>query len=255
MGFAATFFHKITNRSFIRQVVLYGVFGLVAAGADFAAFRGLRGLGVGLFAANVVSVNLGITVSFLSNAFLNFRRTDALARRALIFFCVGWSGLALSTLILWIGVSQLGADENIVKIVSIGLVAMYQFTLNKLVTFSAGSRSRQARQARQARPARPATPRGTALSHDAAATDPAEVPASPGPAPAAPAPPVAPPAQAPSAAPPEPTARRGPTAPAAGAASAATAAPPEPTARRGPTASAAVRPSAACPSPDRSVRI
>ncbi|MDR1118022.1 MAG: GtrA family protein [Bifidobacteriaceae bacterium] len=128
---------RVARWPFIRQVLLYGAFGVVAAGADFLIFRGLRAAGVGLIPANVISVNIGITISFLTNAYWNFRRTDAVARRALVFFCVGWSGLALSSLILYLGVERMALDENLVKVGSILIVAAYQFTLNKLVTFRA----------------------------------------------------------------------------------------------------------------------
>jgi putative flippase GtrA len=137
VGAAGTFIHTVTRWPFIRQVLLYGAFGVVAAGCDFLAFRALREAGLALLAANLISVNLGIAVSFVCNAFLNFRRTDVLGRRAVVFFCVGWSGLALSSLILWIGVERMELDETWVKIASIVVVAAYQFTLNKLVTFRA----------------------------------------------------------------------------------------------------------------------
>jgi putative flippase GtrA len=132
---AGAILQAVKRPAFIRQVLLYGVFGVVAAGADFLAFQGLRATGLGLLTANLISVNLGIAISFTCNAFLNFRRTDVLGRRALVFFAVGWSGLGLSSLILWAGVEWLAFDETLVKIVSIFVVAAFQFTVNKLVTF------------------------------------------------------------------------------------------------------------------------
>jgi putative flippase GtrA len=137
VGAAGTFIHTVTRWPFIRQVLLYGVFGLVAASCDFLAFRALREADFALLVANLVSVNLGIAISFLCNAFFNFRRTDFLRRRAVVFLCVGWSGWALSSLILWVGVERMDLDETWVKLFSIVVVAAYQFTLNKLVTFRA----------------------------------------------------------------------------------------------------------------------
>ncbi|MDR1393569.1 MAG: GtrA family protein [Bifidobacteriaceae bacterium] len=129
------FLRKLTSWPFLRQVVLYGIFGASAAGVDFLLFLGLRQLGLSLLIANLISVNTGIAISFVCNAFLNFRRTDALLRRAAVFFCVGWLGLALSSLILTLGVSHWGMPEVWVKAASIVVVAAFQFTLNKLVTF------------------------------------------------------------------------------------------------------------------------
>ncbi|MDR1442674.1 MAG: GtrA family protein [Bifidobacteriaceae bacterium] len=137
MGTAQTFLHKVTRWPFIRQVIVYGIFGATAAAIDYCAFIVLHDLGLNLFVANVISVNIGIAVSFTCNAFFNFRRTDKLARRALVFFGVGWSGLVLSTLILLLGVNLMGLHPNWVKAGSIIVVAAYQFTINKLVTFRA----------------------------------------------------------------------------------------------------------------------
>jgi putative flippase GtrA len=137
VGAVSTFFRKVTRWPFIRQVLLYGVFGAFAAGADFCLFLVLREFGLPLLAANMVSVNVGIAISFVCNSFLNFRRTDRFWRRAALFFCVGWSGLLLSSAILEVGVTRMGLREIWVKAASIVVVAAYQFTLNKLVTFRA----------------------------------------------------------------------------------------------------------------------
>lgn len=48
---------------------------------------------------------------------------------------VGYCGLGLSTLILFIGTKVFSANEIVVKLISIFIVALFQFVLNKLVTF------------------------------------------------------------------------------------------------------------------------
>jgi putative flippase GtrA len=135
LGIVSAFFYKVTRPAFMRQVVLYGVFGAIAAGADFALFLLLRRAGLDLQVANLIGVHLGIAISFTCNAFLNFRRTNRLLRRAMIFLAVGWTGLGLSALILHLGVVVWGLNETLVKAASIVVVAAFQFTLNKLVTF------------------------------------------------------------------------------------------------------------------------
>ncbi|MDR0366297.1 MAG: GtrA family protein [Bifidobacteriaceae bacterium] len=111
------------------------MFGAIAAGADFVLFLLLRRAGLDLQVANLIGVHLGIAISFTCNAFFNFRRTNRLLRRALIFLGVGWTGLGLSALILHLGVVVWDLNETLVKAVSIVVVAGFQFTLNKLVTF------------------------------------------------------------------------------------------------------------------------
>jgi putative flippase GtrA len=155
--------------------LLYGVFGLTAAGADFLAFKVLREIGLGLLSANVVSVNLGIAISFACNAFLNFRRTDVLGRRALVFFGVGWTGLCLSSLILWLGVERMGSPETLVKAGSIVIVAAVQFTLNKLVTFRLALR-RSAPATASAESAESAEPGGGPAAKAEPAPEPGQTP-------------------------------------------------------------------------------
>jgi putative flippase GtrA len=126
---------RVARRPFIRQVLLYGVFGVLAAGVDYLAFLELRHLGLPLQVANLISVHIGMAISFTCNAFFNFRRTNALVRRAAVFLAVGWTGLGLSALILHLGVVVWDGPERWVKAGSIFVVAAVQFTLNKLVTF------------------------------------------------------------------------------------------------------------------------
>ncbi|MDR1187922.1 MAG: GtrA family protein [Bifidobacteriaceae bacterium] len=179
MGVVEGFFHKVTRWPFIRQVLLYGLFGLTAAGVDFGLFRLLRQTGMTLLVANVVSVNVGIAISFVCNAFLNFRRTDTLARRALTFFCVGWAGLALSSAILAVGVQRMDLDETWVKAASIVVVAAFQFTLNKFVTFRVAKKSLPDAPPHGISSLRPDPPRGprNAPALPTALPDPGGVPA------------------------------------------------------------------------------
>ncbi|MDR0784844.1 MAG: GtrA family protein [Treponema sp.] len=119
---------------FLRQVVLYGVFGCLSAFVDILIFSLLSGfLNVNL--ANFISVHCGILCSFLLNTFFTFKVKDKIKRRIAIFFCVGYLGLLLSMLILWVGVDKIGFDKMPVKIVSVFIVAAVQFLLNKFITY------------------------------------------------------------------------------------------------------------------------
>lgn len=61
--------------------------------------------------------------------------TDNLLNRAVSFYTVGYMGLLLSMGLLFIGADYLNFDEMPVKIVSVFIVAGFQFVLNKLITF------------------------------------------------------------------------------------------------------------------------
>ncbi|MCL2802860.1 MAG: GtrA family protein [Micrococcales bacterium] len=119
----------------LRQAAVYGVIGVFAAGLDLVLFVQFRHWGMALLVANTLSVHLGMAASFACNAYLNFRRTDRLGRRALSFLLVGWTGLAMSSGILTLTVSVLGLNETASKAGSIVFVGLTQFALNKAITF------------------------------------------------------------------------------------------------------------------------
>ncbi|MCX8128553.1 MAG: GtrA family protein [Clostridia bacterium] len=119
----------------LREMFLYGIIGSVSAGMDSLVFIGLRYLNVGLYISNFIGINLGITLSFTLNTSFNFKKTDKLAKRAISFYTVGYSGLLLSMGIMFIGTDWLHINENVVKLASVFVVAAFQFILNKFITF------------------------------------------------------------------------------------------------------------------------
>ncbi len=120
----------------IRQLISYGIIGVISSGLDFAVFHLLTAVTpLGSFASNFISVNIGIACSFLLNSRITFRVSDERGKRAAKFFAVGYMGLILSMIIIYIGNNLLGINKDIVKICSIVIVALFQFTLNKLITF------------------------------------------------------------------------------------------------------------------------
>lgn len=120
----------------IKQLTLYGIIGAIAASIDFAFFNILTiYTGLHYIVANCISVLAGIFTSFSLNRTFNFKVTDKTAIRFGIFFTIGILGLALSNVILWLGVEQYKYDETITKIASIFIVAFIQFILNKFITF------------------------------------------------------------------------------------------------------------------------
>lgn len=128
----------ILNRLYnkFRTLILYGIIGCIASGLDFITFTVLVSVtGINYILANCISVLVGIVTSFLLNRNFNFKVRDKSRRRFVIFLLVGLSGLALSNIILWICINQLGVKEIVSKLLSIGLVVFFQFLLNKNVTF------------------------------------------------------------------------------------------------------------------------
>ena len=133
---------KIINQTIIpiftrfREIILYGIIGSLSAGTDFFIYYILTGIiGINYLVANIFSVSIGITISFVLNRKYNFKVMDHLIRRLIIFISVGLSGLLLSTILLYIFISMCEFDINIAKVLSIVLVVFLQFFTNKFVTF------------------------------------------------------------------------------------------------------------------------
>jgi putative flippase GtrA len=119
-----------------RSLLLYGAIGCVSAGLDFVVYFFLVNfLHVHYLYANILSIIIGITTSFLLNRRYNFKVLDKFKRRFVMFLFVGLSGLFLSSLILYVCVHQLQLDNLLSKLLSIILVVFLQFLTNKNVTF------------------------------------------------------------------------------------------------------------------------
>lgn len=123
------------KKELLRNLVLYGLIGCLASGTDALVFFVLTSLcNIYPLYANLISVPIGILISFLLNRRFNFKVTDHPVKRGVIFFMVGLFGLLISQGILWLGMST-SFEPIVVKLFSIVVVALIQFTLNKLISF------------------------------------------------------------------------------------------------------------------------
>jgi len=123
------------HKNLLKEMILYGIIGVISSTMDAVSFYLFRQISIPILLSNFISTNIGITISFFLNTFLNFKKKDNLLKRAISFYIVGYFGLLLSTLILYIFTKVYTFDEMIVKIISIIFVAMVQYVLNKFVTF------------------------------------------------------------------------------------------------------------------------
>jgi len=119
-----------------RNFILYGIIGSFSAGMDFLTFYALTNwLGVYYMYANILSVSIGISISFILNKTFNFKVKDRVLKRFLIFISVGFGGLILSSILLYLSVNILKLTPIISKLISIVFVVLIQFFVNKFVTF------------------------------------------------------------------------------------------------------------------------
>ncbi len=122
------------------HLILYGVIGAFCASLDFLVFTMLFTFGVlPYLCANIVSVHCGIFSSFFLNRSFNFRVKDKTKRRFFSFYVVGLIGLGISEAFLYSMVVLFGGNEVICKLITIIIVALVQFFLNKYITFKTRS--------------------------------------------------------------------------------------------------------------------
>jgi len=118
-----------------RQLFLYGVIGGLSAFVDFCVYTLLCRAGVSYLVSNVISVHCGIICSFLLNRSYNFKVKDKAKLRFLSFYIIGLMGLAISSGMLYLAISYYHFNEIHSKILTIVVVALFQFILNKFITF------------------------------------------------------------------------------------------------------------------------
>ncbi|MDO5534496.1 MAG: GtrA family protein [Propionibacteriaceae bacterium] len=120
----------------LSQMVRYGIFGGTGALADFLTFTALHTwFNTPVVATNVVSILVGISVSFLLNSRLTFATTDHPRRRAVRFLSVGLAGMAVSSALIELMVGPLGLDAVLAKLITVPVIALLQFAANRWWTF------------------------------------------------------------------------------------------------------------------------
>lgn len=127
---------NIYNR--FRNLILYGIIGGFCAALDFGIYTALCYWDIMPYLwANIISIHVGIFTSFVLNRSINFKVKDKTAVRFASFYAVGLTGLGISELMLYLMVTMGGWNEVACKLVSIVVVALVQFVLNKYITFRA----------------------------------------------------------------------------------------------------------------------
>ena len=118
-----------------RNFILYGLIGGTCAGIDFVIYTVLCYFGCNHLISNIISTHCGIFCSFLLNSYVNFKVSDKLFRRFLSFYAIGLLGLALSEGILYLMVDMGAMNKIIAKLITVFVVALVQFFMNKFITF------------------------------------------------------------------------------------------------------------------------
>ncbi len=125
-----------TLYSKFRHLILYGIIGSFSSTLDFLIYTVLvQVVGLQYLLSNCISVLGGITTSFILNRNYNFKVKDHAKRRFSIFLTVGLCGLVMSNIILYLCIDVWSMNKLISKLLSIVLVVLFQFLINKYFTF------------------------------------------------------------------------------------------------------------------------
>ncbi len=120
-----------------RQMALFGSVGLLCTVTDLVLYSGFVAIGIAPVVANLMSFLTANVQGYLLNSTLTFRREGK--HRALSFkgygkFLVGYLlALCLSTLIIWLSASAVGAIGA--KILAIGATAFWNYCFSAFFVF------------------------------------------------------------------------------------------------------------------------
>lgn len=124
---------------FYRRFAFYCAIGAGSATLDFLIYLlFLTQMNLHYEIANAIGYAGGTVSSFLLNAHFNFRTTNRLTARFLAFCGVAFLGWALSAVILYVTINDLDWDKYFAKLVTIGVVVLVQYNLNRLISFRRG---------------------------------------------------------------------------------------------------------------------
>jgi putative flippase GtrA len=117
------------------KFVKYAFFGSLGATVDMTMYVILIYLHFHALIANSLSTLVGISTSYLLNSRITFNRDRYVAKEAFGFVSVGLLGLLFSNLIIGLLLNfELLSSIN-AKILTLPLVAVLQFLINKNLTF------------------------------------------------------------------------------------------------------------------------
>jgi putative flippase GtrA len=119
-----------------KYFILYGVIGVISALLDFVVFNRMVAItDCSYIVANIVSVHCGVVCSFTLNRQFNFKVKDQPVKRFFTFYIVAMIGLLISSLLLVQFIEKAGLDTKPAKALTILIKAVFQFVLNKTITF------------------------------------------------------------------------------------------------------------------------
>ncbi len=122
----------------MKQFLLYCVCGGLGVATDYSVFYLAVTGGIWYQAANGLGYLAGTLLSFALNRVITFKMHDRVLQRLGLFLTVAGIGFAASALLLWLLVDVVHMDVRIAKLVTLPVVVLLQFSLNRRFSFNAG---------------------------------------------------------------------------------------------------------------------
>lgn len=118
------------------QFLLYCLCGGIGVTTDYLIYYSALSFGLWYQAANVLGYFSGTLVSFFLNRKITFAVHDKVVSRLAIFLGVAAIGFSVSALMLWVLVDAMMFDAKIAKLLTLPVVVVIQFAMNRRLTFS-----------------------------------------------------------------------------------------------------------------------
>ena len=126
------------SRPFVIDLLRYGLVSVAALVCDYGLLLALTAGGLHYLAAAAISFSIGIGVAYALSVRFVFadRRAASRLREAAGFFAVGFAGLLLTQLLLFVFVSGLSIDVAIAKIPTTACVFTFNFLARRGLVFT-----------------------------------------------------------------------------------------------------------------------
>jgi len=133
---------KLINNQTFRKFIKYGIIGFTAFLVDVSTIYILREI---LLVHEMIAVTagfcVGATYNFLFNKYWSFRSEHNIYKEFISFMSVALVGLTLNNIIVYFGSEKFGFNLYLCKIVAVGVVFFWNFTMNFKFTFKAGNKT------------------------------------------------------------------------------------------------------------------
>ena len=127
-----SFFVRLLRSRFLK----YGLVGCTGLIVDMGIFYVLHEMfEVNYIVTNIISSTFGVINNFILNSLITFKVKDKLLVRFASFYLIALVGMALSSGLLVLMIDGMKMDSMLAKMISVLIVALFQYILNKKLTF------------------------------------------------------------------------------------------------------------------------